>query len=92
MCKLTRSSISPPPKDVASPVPPSTAHSAPEQAKTQGFNDFLVFGSVALASLSSGAIQNGFGWEVVNYSVLPFILSALAATFWRRLKRPALAA
>ncbi|MEE8623504.1 MAG: MFS transporter, partial [Alphaproteobacteria bacterium] len=70
----------------------STAHSAPEKAKTQGFNDFLVFACVALASLSSGAIQNGFGWEMVNYGILPFILSALAVTFWLRLKRPALAA
>ncbi len=70
----------------------TTAHTAPEKAKTQGFNDFLVFGSVALASLFSGAIQNSFGWQVVNYSVFPFILSALAATFWFRMKRPALAA
>ncbi len=70
----------------------STAHSAPEKAKTQGFNDFLVFACVALASLSSGAIQNGFGWEMVNYGLVPFILPALAATFWLKLKRPALAA
>ena len=92
MCRLTRSCISPPPKVVASPVPLTPAHGAPEKAKTQGFNGFLVFESVALASLSSGAIQNGFGWEVVNSTVLPFILLALAATFRLRLKRPVPAA
>ncbi len=50
----------------------------------QGVNDFCVFGTVALASLTSGLILNcssassEIGWAVVNLSVLPFVaLSAL---------------
>ena len=41
-----------------------------EKAKVQGLNDFLVFGSVAIASLMSGALLQGFGWFVVTLSIL----------------------
>lgn len=41
-----------------------------EKAKVQGLNDFLVFGSVAFASLMSGALLQGFGWFVVTLSIL----------------------
>ncbi|MEP3244871.1 MAG: MFS transporter [Sneathiella sp.] len=43
-----------------------------ETAKVQGFNDFLVFGTVATASLSAGILQQVFGWDVVNLSMIPF--------------------
>lgn len=41
-----------------------------EKAKVQGFNDFMVFGSVAVASLMSGALLQGFGWFVVTLTIL----------------------
>jgi len=44
-----------------------------ERAKVQATNDFLVFGLVASASLSSGALLNAFDWNVVNYFALPFV-------------------
>ncbi len=58
-----------------------------ERAKTQGLNDFLVFGSVALASLSSGGLMHLFGWNAVNAGGLPFLAAATAATVWLLLRR-----
>jgi len=59
----------------------------PEQAKVQGLNDFLVFGSVAVASLSSGALQHALGWQAVNMGALPGVSIALAAALWLGLGR-----
>lgn len=58
-----------------------------ERARAQGFNDFLIFGTVALASLSSGALHDRFGWTAVNLGVLPLIVVTLAATGWLALRR-----
>ena len=63
----------------------ATAHSPNEQAKVQGLNDFLVFGLVALASFSSGALLNAFGWTAVQMAVVPSVLVALAGIAWYRL-------
>jgi predicted MFS family arabinose efflux permease len=54
----------------------------PEQAKIQGANDFLVFGSVALAALSGGVLNQTQGWSMVNLAVLPGIGAAMVATLW----------
>ena len=48
----------------------------------QGLNDFLVFGFVALASLSSGATYQALGWEMVNLGALPGVGLALLAALW----------
>jgi len=48
-----------------------------ERAKAQAFNDFIVFTTVSIASLSAGAIQHDYGWRTVNWGVLPFILIIL---------------
>jgi MFS family permease len=53
-----------------------------EKNKAQAFNDFIVFTAVALASLSAGALQNRFGWEVVNVGALPLLAAALAGSLW----------
>ena len=49
-----------------------------ERAKVQAANDFLVFGSVAVASFSSGTLLNTGGWETVNWLVVPPVAVALA--------------
>ncbi len=67
----------------------ATAHSPGEQAKVQGLNDFLVFGLVALASFSSGALLNAFGWTAVQLAIVPSVLVALAVIAWYRLARSA---
>jgi len=52
----------------------TTTYRPAETAKVQGFNDFLVFGTVAVASLSAGILQQKFGWDVVALTILPFFL------------------
>ena len=42
-----------------------------EKGKVQGFHDFVLFGSVAFASLMSGAVYNAWGWEMLNWLVFP---------------------
>lgn len=53
-----------------------------ERALVQASNDFLIFGSVALASISSGIVLDKLNWQAVNIGVLPFVLATLAATGW----------
>jgi MFS family permease len=48
-----------------------------ERAKVQAANDFLVFGSTAIASFSSGKLLNAGGWETVNWLVFPPVAVAL---------------
>jgi MFS family permease len=55
-----------------------------ERAKVQGFNDFLLFGTVATTAFASGFLQNLFGWTVVNLAILPWILAVIAAVMWLR--------
>ena len=52
-------------------------HRPEERAKTQACNDFLVFGSVAIASFSSGQLLSVGGWATLNWLVLP--VTALVA-------------
>lgn len=44
-----------------------------EKARTQASNDFAVFTTVTLSSLSAGALQHKLGWEMVNLGVLPLL-------------------
>lgn len=63
-----------------------------ERNKTQALNDFLVFGTVALASLGSGKLLYHWGWDFIPLSGLPFILMAGVAAVWLMLhRRPATA-
>jgi len=58
-----------------------------EKAKAQALNDFLVFTTVSLSSLSAGALQYHYGWEAVNWGVTPLIaivVLAVSALLWRR--------
>ena len=55
-----------------------------ERIKVQAANDFLVFGSVAMASFASGALLNSGGWELVTWLVFPPVAAALALLAWHR--------
>jgi MFS family permease len=48
-----------------------------ERAKVQAANDFLVFGCVAVASLSSGKLLSVGGWAAINWLVLPPVAALL---------------
>lgn len=60
----------------------ATAHTDAERARVQGLNDFLVFGLVAVASFSSGALLNGYGWPSVHYAMIPALTVAALALAW----------
>ena len=64
-------------------------HRPNERNKVQAFNDFLVFGSMAIGSFSSGQLLASFGWATVNEVVLPVVLAASALLLWSALRRRA---
>ena len=53
-------------------------HRPEERSRVQSFNDFLIFGTMAIASFSSGQILANWGWEYVNWVVFPPIILAVA--------------
>ncbi len=62
------------------------AYLPPEKAKAQATNDFIVFSTVASASLFAGYLQHHFGWQSVNMGVLPAITIMLFAILWLKWK------
>ena len=50
-----------------------------ERNTVQGWNDFILFGFVAFASFSSGGLLHLFGWDLINWLLLPVL--AVAALF-----------
>jgi predicted MFS family arabinose efflux permease len=48
-----------------------------EKAKSQGLNDLLVFGTVALTATSSGMLYGWLGWVALNSIILPLIAVAV---------------
>jgi predicted MFS family arabinose efflux permease len=61
-------------------------HRPNERNKVQAFNDFLVFGSMAIGSFSSGALLVSFGWSMVNEVAFPVVLAATALLVWGALR------
>ena len=52
------------------------AHRPEERTRVQSFNDFLIFGSMAVASFSSGQLLAAFGWASVNAVIFPTVAIA----------------
>ncbi len=52
-------------------------HRPEERTRVQSFNDFLVFGTNAIASFSSGTLLVRSGWDAVNYVVAPALTVAV---------------
>jgi MFS family permease len=59
-------------------------HRPQERTKVQAFNDFLVFGMMAVGSFSSGQLLANYGWSMVNMVVFPPVLLGLVmlAAVW----------
>lgn len=62
-----------------------------EKNKVQGINDFLLFGTVAIASFMSGLSLNNdasrnFGWDFINWVIFPVVGAALLSLLWLKLK------
>jgi MFS family permease len=51
-------------------------HRPNERNKVQAVNDFLVFGSMAIGSFSSGHLLASYGWNMVAEVVLPVVIVA----------------
>lgn len=49
-----------------------------ERSRTQAANEFIMFGTVALASLSSGYLFATVGWMSINITIFPLIALPLA--------------
>jgi MFS family permease len=62
-------------------------HRPQERNKVQAFNDFLVFGMMAIGSFSSGQLLANFGWSAVNMVVYPPVLVGLAVLAFASLTR-----
>jgi MFS family permease len=67
-------------------------HRPQERNKVQAFNDFLVFGMMAIGSFSSGQLLANYGWSAVNLVVFPPVALGLGVlmlvSFARRRARP----
>jgi MFS family permease len=64
-------------------------HRPHERNKVQAFNDFLIFGSMALSSFSSGQLLARFGWVTVNEVVFPSVFVAGALLVWLTVRQRA---
>ena len=70
----------------------TAAHTAEERGTVQGMNDFVVFGCVTIASLSSGVLMYSggddvvLGWTSVNFAMAPFLVLAATALIWLTLR------
>ncbi|SLN47765.1 Major Facilitator Superfamily protein [Roseovarius albus] len=66
----------------------ASAHTPEERGRMQGLNDLIVFGTVTLASLSSGGLMNcsggdaQTGWASVNLAMIPCLALAGGALIW----------
>ncbi len=63
-------------------------YSQSEKTKAQAFNDALIFTTLTVSSLSSGAMVSHFGWERINQYSLPISLAAFAAILWLATRKP----
>jgi len=66
-------------------------HSPAERAKTQAANDFMVFTTMAISSMSSGLLLHQSGWHAVNLGSIPFLLLATVSALWLMWQRRAAA-
>lgn len=64
-------------------------YSADEKHKAQGLNDSILFGCVALGSLSSGLAYHLIGWELMNWLVMPIGFVCICALVWLAIRERA---
>ncbi len=57
-----------------------TIYKPEEKFKAQGFNDLLVFSSMAIASLLAGILISLVSWKTVNLFCIPFLILIIAST------------
>jgi MFS family permease len=61
-------------------------HRPEERNRVQAFNDFLIFGTMALGSFASGKLLATLGWVALNGLMFPSVLAAGALVAWIALR------
>jgi MFS family permease len=64
-------------------------HRPEERNKVQAFNDFLIFGTMAVGSFASGKVLATFGWMALNLLLFPPVLAVGALVAWIALRKRA---
>jgi MFS family permease len=65
----------------------TTAYAPEERVRVQATHDFIVFGSVAVTAVTSGAVQATQGWEFLNLTAVPPVVIAFGVVGWHWLAR-----
>lgn len=66
-------------------------HRPEERAQVQSFNDFAVFGTMAVGSFLSGGLLSAFGWDAILWlSFVPLVVALGALAVGRRAPLPQL--
>jgi cyanate permease len=68
-------------------------HRPEEKTRVQSFNDFIVFGLMAVGSFTSGGLLDAYGWDTVlwvSFAPLAIVVLALTASFIRNSRKPAI--
>lgn len=64
-----------------------------EKSRVQGLNDFIVFATMGVSSLASGALVTTSGWETMNRAaLLPLAVIAIGVVWLMRVRRQTTAA
>ena len=67
----------------------TTTYRPAERGKAQAFNDFMVFGTTATASLMASVVLEVKGWAFLNYVAFALVCAALLVIGLFRLRNPA---
>jgi MFS family permease len=67
----------------------TTTYRPSERGKAQAFNDFMVFGTTATASLMASVVLEVRGWAQLNYLAFGLVCVALLVIGVYRLRAPA---
>jgi len=67
----------------------TTTYRPAERGKAQAFNDFMVFGTTATASLMASVVLEVEGWAMLNYLAFALVCVALVVIGVFRLRNPA---
>jgi MFS family permease len=60
----------------------TTTYRPEERAKSQGFNDLVVYAAITLAALATGEIDTLWGWRGINLSAAPAIAVVTGCVAW----------
>ena len=75
------------PSIIAATTLVTTTYRASERGKAQALNDFLIFGTTAIASFLAGYLEEKLGWAAINWIGLTLVIIALAGVAWLRAGR-----